>query len=328
MEPILSPAHAPVVIVDDEGLYRRALAGGLEKRGHAVICCDDLPAAEATFRRLEDEGRRPSLVVDLIQPGEGNGHLGGLDLLRRLRPAGSRPIIAVMNSDASWLEQAARSLGATRVVRKPDLRRIEPEHLDNALSAFARQVAGEDTACEPAGRVPLPPGENGNSTSPERSQAPLQAEGVLLGALEELCYARDRVAILLLVMRVAADLAARGMLMEVDGDHLKVLGRFGMDVSEDEENIPLDRDNLPARAFWSARLQRATCPPAKALPAGLGDPPQGDAIAFPLLGPDGIIAVIYADSGPQGGPLPELRPLIALAGAARMALAGLRSLRS
>jgi len=327
VEPILSPAQAPVVIADDEGLYRRALAGGLAARGHAVICCDDLPAAEATFRRLEGEGRRPSLVVDLIQPGEGNGHLGGLDLLRRLRPAGARPIVAVMNSDASWLEQAARSLGATRVVRKPDLRRIEPEHLDNALSVFAGQVAGDDPDCEPARFTALPAGENGSSRQ-DRSQVPLLADGVLLGALEELCHARDRGAILLLVMRLAADLAARGMLMEVDGDHLKVLGRFGIDVVEDEEIIPLDRDNLPARAFWSARLQRATCPPAEALPTGLGQPPSGDAIAYPLLGPDGIVAVIYADSGPQGGSLPELRPLIALAGAARMALAGLLALRS
>lgn len=327
MEPILYPAQTPVVVVDDEGLYRRALAGGLEKRGHAVICCDDLPAAEAAFRRLEEEGRRPSLVVDLIQPGEGNGHLGGLDLLRRLRPAGTRSIVAVMNSDALWLEQAARSLGATRVIRKPDLRRIQPEHLDNALSAFARQVAGEDEACDPAEGAPLPAGEQ-DSSGRNSQQAPLQADSVLLGALEELCHARDRVAILLLVMRVAADLAARGMLMEVDGDHLTVLGRFGTDVVGDEENIPLDRDNLPSRAFWSARLQRATRPPEKALPPGLGDPPQGDAVAFPLLGPDGIIAVIYADSGPKGGSLPDLRPLIALAGAARMALSGLLALRS
>jgi len=153
-------------------------------------------------------------------------------------------------------------------------------------------------------------------------------EGVLLGALEELCHARDRVAILLLVMRVAGDLASRGMLMEVEGDHLKVLGRFGVPGGGGEETLPLDKDSLPARAFWSARLQHATCPASAALPASLGDPPGGDAIAIPLQGPDGITAVIYADSGPQGGTLPELRPLIAVAGAARMALAGLLALRS
>lgn len=328
MEPIISPAQTPVVIVDDEGLYRRVLAGSLAERGHAVICCDDVFAAEAAFRRLEDEGRRPSLVVDLIQPGEGNGHLGGLDLLRRLRPVETRPIVAVMNSDALWLEQAARSLGATRVVRKPDLRRLEPEHLDSALSAFARQVAGEDEVAESGKGGMLPAGENGSTNRERRRQAPLPAEGALLGALEELCHARDRITILLLVMRMAADLAGRGMLMEVDGDHLTVLGRFGIDRVEEEVSIPLDRDNLPSRAFWSARLQRATGPAADALPAGLGEPPRGEAIAFPLLGPDGVIAVIYADSGPQGGSLPELRPLIALAGAARMALGGLLALRS
>jgi len=156
---------------------------------------------------------------------------------------------------------------------------------------------------------------------------PSRVEGVLLGALEELCHARDRVAVLLLVMRVAADLASRGMLMEVEGDHLKVLGRFGMAAAAAEETLPLDKDSLPARAFWSARLQHAKCPSAGAVPASLGEPPKGDAIAIPLQGADGIIAVIYADSGPEGGTLPELRPLIAVAGAARMALAGLLALR-
>ena len=150
----ISPDLYPVVLADDEALYLRAVAAVLEERGHQVIACPDLAGAEAAFRRLAGEGRRPSLVVDLIQPGDGGSHLGGLDLLRRLRPQPHVPVVAMVNSSAAWLEKAASSLGAGRVIRKPDLFHLDPEHIDQALRSFAGAVAGDPSAVAAAARRP------------------------------------------------------------------------------------------------------------------------------------------------------------------------------
>jgi CheY-like chemotaxis protein len=327
LEPILSPSHAPVILVDDEGLYLRAVCRGLEQRGHTVVACSDLETAEAAYHRMVGEGCHPALVVDLIQPGENNGHLGGLDLLRRLRPAPGRPVVAVMDSDAAWLEQAARSLGATRVVRKPDLRRFEPEHLDQALNRYTAAIVGEpvSTRDEPGSAAMAPAAP----ASPAAPAVPAgQVASLVLGALEELRHMRDRAGVLLLLMRLASELAARGMLLEVSGDHLKVLGCFGADAVAAGDILPLDRDSLTTRAFWSARLQRGRQVSAGDLPGGLEPAGSGEAIAMPILGPDGVVAVLYADAGINGGSLPDLRPLMTLAGTARMALASVPAQRS
>jgi hypothetical protein len=64
------------------------------------------------------------------------------------------------------------------------------------------------------------------------------------------------------------------------------------------------------------------------LPPLPGDPPA-EAIAMPVLGPGGVAAVVYADSGAgPAGSLPDLRPLTALAGTASLALDGLANRRS
>ncbi len=321
LEPTLSPIQVPVILVDDEGLYLRAMTRYLEQRGHIVIQCSDLGTAETAYLRLQADGCQPSLVVDLIQPGEKGGHLGGLDLLRRLTLVPGRPVVAVMDSDAAWLEQSARSLGATRVVRKPDLRRFEPEHLDQALSRFAAAIAG-DPVGEDGDQQQVAGGSSAQSQRTITEAPGRDTAALVLGALEELRHMRDRGGVLLLLMRLASELAVRGMLLEVAGDHLKVLGCFGADTVRAGDVLALDRDSLPTRAFWSARLQRGRRMSTADLPAGLEPAGSGEAIAMPILGPDGVVAVLYADAGVDGGALPDLRPLMTLAGTARMALAG------
>jgi CheY-like chemotaxis protein len=310
MEEIPAPFQTHVIVADDEDLYRRVLGRELSRRGCRVSACALPDEAARVWQAAIRAGERPTLVVDLIQPGDGEGCLGGLDLLRRLQPLAAREVLAVCESEAEWLREAARSLGATRVVSKPDLRRLEPEHLDRALRRFAAQVAGEP--------VSEPDAEDSQGAATEAPTA-LPGAGPLLGALEELQHVRERQAILLLVMRFASELAARGMLLDVQGDSLRLLGCFGGTAGV-AASLPLDRDSLPARAFWSARAQRLASPTAAALPPGLPGPAPGEALAVPVPGADGIEAVIYADSGRPGQGLPDMRPLTALAATARLAL--------
>jgi hypothetical protein len=221
-------------------------------------------------------------------------------------------VVALVDSEAAWLSTTAQSLGAARVIRKPDLRRTEPEHLDQALSGFLGEVAGEAPS-----RAPQP--------TPEPAPAERSAEpSSLLGALEELRHAPDRIAVLLLVMRLASDLATRGVLYDVEGDHLRGLGSFGLcdeDASRVTERLlALDKDSLPGRAFWSGRLQRAQGKDLTALSHDLSGPLPAEAVALPIIGPGGVAAVIYTDSGDTPDGLADLRPLSALAGTASLAL--------
>jgi CheY-like chemotaxis protein len=303
-------SDACVLVVDDEELYLRALVADFQHRGYKVTARRDMAGAESAFREMWRRGDQPILVVDLIQPGENGGHLGGLDLLRRLERERAGDILALVDSEADWLATTARSLGASRVIRKPDLRRTEPEHLDRALKGFLGEIAGEAAAPQPSAQ--------GEPT--ERAAEP----GPLLGALEELRHAPDRVAVLLLVMRLASDLASRGVLYEVEGDHLRGLGSFGLsddDASHVTERLlALDKDTLPGRAFWSARLQRARGKDLAALSHDLSGPEPAESVAVPIIGPGGVTAVLYTDSGDTPDGLADLRPLSALAGAASLAL--------
>jgi len=301
-----------VLVVDDEELYLRALVADFQHRGFKVTARRDMGGAEAAFREMARRGERPVLVVDLIQPGENGGHLGGLDLLRRLQPEPATEIVALVDSEAAWLSTTAQSLGAARVIRKPDIRRTEPEHLDRALKGFLGEVAGEAPV-----RAPQPTPE---ADPPERGAEPIS----LLGALEELRHAPDRVAVLLLVMRLASDLASRGVLYEVEGDHLRGLGSFGLS-DEDASHVTdrllaLDQDSLQGRAFWSGRLQRARGKDLTALSQDLSGPGPEEAVALPIIGPGGVAAVLYTDSGDAPDGLADLRPLSALAGTASLAL--------
>lgn len=306
-EPSASPA---VLLVDDEELYLRALVDDYRRRGYVVTARRDLVGGEQAYRELRRQGQVPVLVVDLIQPGEDGGYLGGLDLLRRLRPGPETDVIVLADSEAEWLATAARSLGARRTVTKPDLRRVEPEHLDQAVRSFLDDVAGRARNVSPCPPPPaLRPGPGPDEP--------------LLGALEELRHMRDRASILLLVMRFAADMAARGVLYEVEGDHLRALGRFGLSGGNGAgKMVPLDRDTLPGRAFWSGRLQRCCGPELSALMPELPEPRPRDAMALPVLGSDRVIAVIYGDSGGAPEGLPDLRALSALAATASLALDG------
>ena len=283
-----------LILSDDEELYLRALAADLQARGFAVRPALTIRDAESLLREAVERGEAPGLIVDIIQPGPEGGWLGGLDLLRRVRPEPDAQVIALLDSESEWLGGAARRLGAGRVVVKPDLRRAEPEHLDRALRLCAAEIAGEPV--------------EGGGVSARRPDP-------LLSALEELQPDGDRSSLLLLLMRYAAGSAARGVLYDVDGDRLRPLGGFGRleTTAPGGDAVPLDRDTLPGRAFWSGRVQASAPPEALALAPGLGGPMPVQALSVPVFGPGGVTAVLYVEASDAALPPPAPRPLAALA---------------
>ena len=109
----MSSAASPlrVLVVDDEPAIRRFLRTSLRAEGHDIVEAETGEAALAEIRR-----RAPDLVVlDLGLPG-----VDGLEVIRRLREAGSAvPIIVLTSRTDERGKVEALDLGADDYVTKP-----------------------------------------------------------------------------------------------------------------------------------------------------------------------------------------------------------------
>jgi len=109
----VSSAASPlrVLVVDDEPAIRRFLRTSLRAEGHDIVEAETGEAALAEIRR-----RAPDLVVlDLGLPG-----VDGLEVIRRLREAGSAvPIIVLTSRTDERGKVEALDLGADDYVTKP-----------------------------------------------------------------------------------------------------------------------------------------------------------------------------------------------------------------
>lgn len=100
-----------VMVVDDDALLRRAIAGALARGG-----CD-VSTADTTERALRlAEVVQPTVVlVDFNMPGS------GLELVRELKQlAGSTMHVAVISGeDPDWIREDCLAAGADAVLAKP-----------------------------------------------------------------------------------------------------------------------------------------------------------------------------------------------------------------
>jgi DNA-binding NtrC family response regulator len=110
----MSTTRGSILLVDDEGKIRAALAGALREDGHEVVAIGNPREAQ----RLLARGTFDVLIVDNLMP-----ELTGLDLIRELvasTPAADRPQILMMTAHAT-VESAieAMKLGALDYLQKP-----------------------------------------------------------------------------------------------------------------------------------------------------------------------------------------------------------------
>jgi len=96
----------PILLVDDDALYREVMTGDLEDRGFAVAAFADGPALLA---RLEGRIEAALVLVDWTLP-----HLSGLDLLRAMRQRGcALPVVFL--TGRSGIEHTEQALAAGAV---------------------------------------------------------------------------------------------------------------------------------------------------------------------------------------------------------------------
>lgn len=117
---LATPPKLRVLIVEDEPLLRWALSETLAAAGHTVIAADD---AASALRAVDDAATTlDAILLDYRLPGA-NG-LGLLAQLRQRAPAS--PVVVMTACNTPELTEAARALGAYRVLDKPfEMRTIE-----------------------------------------------------------------------------------------------------------------------------------------------------------------------------------------------------------
>lgn len=131
-----------VLLVEDDGPTRRAVAQGLVAHGFEIADAGDVASALRAW-----EARRPDLVIlDLGLP-DGDG----LSVLRRVRAEAATPVLVLTARDAERDKVAALDLGADDHVSKP----FGMAELHARIRALLRRAAGP--AGDPTGVVVLGP---------------------------------------------------------------------------------------------------------------------------------------------------------------------------
>ena len=134
-----------VLIVEDEVLLSKQLAGALTEAGYAVDCAAD--GEQADF--LGQTERYDAIVLDLGLP-----KLDGLSVLKRWREAGLGVPVVVLTARASWHEKVQGiDSGADDYVAKP----FRMEELLARLRALIRRASGQVTPTLRCGPVTLDP---------------------------------------------------------------------------------------------------------------------------------------------------------------------------
>ena len=103
------PAHAPILVVDDDPGLRALVAAVLEMEGHSVVTAPDGSVALA----IVDEAQPAIVLLDKAMPG-----LDGPGFAQELRARGfTTPIVVISGSEGGC--RFAQEIGAERFVPKP-----------------------------------------------------------------------------------------------------------------------------------------------------------------------------------------------------------------
>lgn len=119
-----------ILVVEDEPALQQQVRGELEKLGYAIDSTGD--GKEALY--LASEYPFDAAIIDLGLPG-----LSGLDVIAKLRQAGSRLPVLILTARGSWQDKVAGlEKGGDDYLTKP----FQMEELAARLKALLRRAAG------------------------------------------------------------------------------------------------------------------------------------------------------------------------------------------
>jgi hypothetical protein len=130
------------------------------------------------------------------------------------------------------------------------------------------------------------------------------------------------------ILQSAAEIAPRALLLLAYPDYLGGVGGFGRStdgrpVAGRQLRLPLHKGSVFARVVDRGEVYRGLLElsDAEALEDPLGHLPAGEVLLVPMAVRGGVVAVLYADGGPKGESIGEVRTLQSVMGKVAAALA-------
>jgi CheY-like chemotaxis protein len=319
------PGAAPILVVDDEALYRSRLASEFERAGHPVATAGGSTEAVDICREWCEAGARPVVVVDLLMPDrEGHGFLGGIELVHLLAQAGFEArVIGLCCGRHDEYRREMHGSGIETLVSKPDLTATPLAALPAAVQDLASTLLWQIQHGARAGVADpndplagLEPGGGGGSAGSRRVTDPL---AFLRGLLGELRPPENPSDVWILVLRVASEMLERAVLFVRRRQKLVAFGGFGSTgdgggVEARVKGLAFGlNENALLGAVLSDRGWRTGSPenePAAAqIASALGDLQPTQYALLPLVAGGQVVAILYADNASGGAPLADLRSL-------------------
>lgn len=317
-----SSPRRQLVLVDDDGPTREALADHLNRHGYEVLAFEKSEDTLIQIDTLYREGGRPTILVDLIMPRmDGSGILGGLELLELVRNNFSDlPLLVMADYRNREAERKVREMGYAFTMKPRKVEVAEPDLFRTFAVALGQELvrveAGEalpawSDKVNIADELRLEMGEEMAHAAP--TVAPSTGLALLRGMLEELNNPALGGGIILLVLRFASEFMNRAVIFIVKRDEIVGLGQFGI---EDREGLADSRvrnlriprgegslfdavldSQLPVRVepdsgYWSGHLLEQ-----------LGGGLPAEVFLGPIVSEGKVVAVLYGDNLPEDGPV-------------------------
>lgn len=351
------PAAAPparaerLLIVEDTADVADRVAQGLRARGfpHVEVAYSVAGAVEAVAASTAGGW---IVVSDLVMPKrDRSGVLGGLEVAQELS-AHPRVAEVYLCSDlvSPEIREQATAAGARGFITRPGRKQWKTDAVD-ALRRFVEGIATTVGPApeRPAAAAPAPPASKIAAPAPAPTAdldaddplaallgeknfvvpAPRTPQGMelLRQMIEELVNPDAEGEVTLLVLRFAADLFQRAVLMAVTDDAFVALGEVGLDpeAALKLRGARFARNAGDIFADVAARGRpwagpAGSGPTLTALTALLGGPQPGEIFLGPVLAGGRIVAMLYADQVPTASPIRDVETLEIFLGQAGMAL--------
>jgi CheY-like chemotaxis protein len=328
------PGGAPVVLADDDALFRLHLEGVLLQRGYRVYAVESAEEAVRTAKTLCGQGELPVVVSDLLmRSSRGKGLLGGLEVLEEVKRIDAAvPVVMMTDHLDPKVRHEAYRLGVSNYLVKPDISEIEIADLEEDLQQFSedihyvvRRLVVRGGAAGELAPFPSPADakmvsqavtEATFSDAAKPSEKQLRAIRALVRELQD---PTETTEISLLILRLAAEFFDRAILFLVKKDKVYGLGGFGEtgdkeSINDKVRRIQVDRhaDSVFRKIIESRQTHRGKLKDTmnnRLLIENLGKRAPTEIVVVPLVSRRRVLAALYGDNAHHHKPLGNIEGL-------------------
>jgi CheY-like chemotaxis protein len=304
-----------VVLVDDEEMVIRIVAGRLRSQGYSVVTATGPAEGLSAIRSLIDSGKRVVLITDLRMPTTtGRSFLGGFELVRDVRRSHwAVPVLLMSGKLTTKGRSWARKLGIRQALFKPAISKLDPNQYEADLRSFASLLKKQ---LDKLADVDFDSDKKSAANQEEDPNA--QLLDYLTTMSGQLTHPSHKGEISKMVLQVASKYMDRVILFLIKKNNAVGLGSFGLAETAQESfkrahNLLIDINRVEpfAKVVRTRKTRRQLNLNAleTSLFTSIGRGSAQECILIPLLHNREVLAILYGDNAATGKPLGKLRGL-------------------